>query len=108
MFRIAVTSAKKVKTTLKLSSTERSIAYSALKIIKSKENISKALVIGNGEIGRLMASILIENGYDTTITLRRYRHGDNIIPLGAKAQRLRCCNQNRQNKIKIFGQCGAV
>jgi len=31
-----------------------------------------------------MASILIENGYDTTITLRRYRHGDNIIPLGAK------------------------
>jgi len=84
MFRIAVTSAKKVKTTLKLSSTERSIAYSALKIIKSKENISKALVIGNGEIGRLMASILIENGYDTTITLRRYRHGDNIIPLGAK------------------------
>jgi glutamyl-tRNA reductase len=84
MFRIAVTSAKKVKSVLKLSSTESSIAYSALKIIKSKDNIKKALVIGNGEIGRLMASILTGNGYDTTITLRHYRHSDNIIPLGAK------------------------
>jgi len=36
MFRIAVTSAKKVKTTLKLSSTERSIAYSALKYVVYK------------------------------------------------------------------------
>jgi len=84
MFRIAITSAKKVKSILKLSSTESSIAYSALKIIKSKDNIQKILVIGNGEIGRLMSSILIENGYDTTITLRRYHHGSNIIPVGAK------------------------
>jgi len=84
MFRIAITSAKKVKSVLRLSSTESSIAYSALKIIKKQNSINKALVIGNGEIGRLMASILIENGYDTTITLRCYRHGNNIVPLGAK------------------------
>ncbi len=84
MFRIAITSAKKVKSLLKLSSTESSIAYSAFKIIKSKRNVKKALVIGNGEIGRLMASILIENGYDTTMTLRSYRHGINIIPIGVK------------------------
>lgn len=82
LFRNAVTSAKKVKTTLKLSSTENNISYKALNIIKSDNSIKNVLVIGNGEIGRLTATILSQNGYNTTMTLRQYRYGANIVPTG--------------------------
>jgi len=84
MFRTAITAAKKVKSTLKLSSIEGSVVISALRIIRSRDAIKRALVIGNGEIGRLMSSTLINNGYDTTITLRQYRYGSNIVPLGVR------------------------
>jgi glutamyl-tRNA reductase len=83
MFRNAISAAKKVKTTVKLSSVENSIAFKAYYNIKKYPNFKKALVIGNGEIGRLMTSILAENGYDTTMTLRHYKYTHNIVPEGA-------------------------
>jgi glutamyl-tRNA reductase len=83
MFRNAIAAAKKVKTTVKLSSVENSIAYKAYNNIKKYTDLKKALVIGNGEIGRLMTAILVENGYDTTMTLRHYKYSNNIVPKGA-------------------------
>lgn len=84
IFRKAVTCGKKVKTTLKMTSTENSIAYKALNIIKADTAIKNILVIGNGEIGRLTATVLAENGYNPTMTLRQYTNGTNIIPEGTK------------------------
>ncbi len=91
MFRNAITAAKKVKTTIKLSSTQDSIAYKAFNIINREKRIKRALVIGNGEIGRLMASVLVENGINTTMTLRQYRYAENIVPKGANV--VEYCNR---------------
>lgn len=42
----------------------------------------RVLVIGNGEMGRLAASLLREAGCAVTVTLRSYRHGETIVPAG--------------------------
>ena len=42
----------------------------------------RALVIGNGEMGRLSASLLREAGCSVTVTLRTYRHGETVVPAG--------------------------
>ncbi len=39
-------------------------------------------MIGNGEMGRLAASLLRQAGCAVTITLRSYRHGETIVPAG--------------------------
>ena len=43
-----------------------------------------SLVIGNGEMGRMMAELLIKQGADVTMTLRQYKTFDAVIPEGAK------------------------
>ena len=42
----------------------------------------KALVIGNGEMGRLAADALRGAGCAVTVTLRSYRHGESVVPAG--------------------------
>src|SRR5699024_3205546 len=42
----------------------------------------RAVVIGNGEMGRLAASALRAAGCAVTITLRSYHHGETIVPAG--------------------------
>lgn len=98
MFRNAIAAAKKVKSTLILNSRENSIVHKALKIIKDQEtmNIREILVIGNGEMGRLMTNVLIENGYRATMTLRQYRYHANVIPLNANTVDY----SNRYEKMK--------
>jgi glutamyl-tRNA reductase len=43
-----------------------------------------ALIIGNGKMGLLAAEALLKKGCGVCITLRRYKHGDNIVPSGAR------------------------
>ena len=40
----------------------------------------RAVVIGNGEMGRLAARALVEAGCAVTVTLRTYRHGETVVP----------------------------
>ena len=80
LFRESVAAAKRIKSEIKLGVREDSIAARALEVIRGREGITRALVIGNGEIGRLTARLLVENGYHTTMTLRSYRHGETIVP----------------------------
>ncbi len=75
LFRNAVTAGKKIKSTLRLSTREASVVYKALNILEEKDSIQKVLVIGNGEIGKLMAKVLQKNGYETLNTLRQYTSG---------------------------------
>lgn len=84
LFRNAISAAKKVKTTVRLEKRESSVVYIALDALKSRDNIKDVLVIGNGEIGRLMTEVLIENWYHATMTLRQYKHAQNIIPYHAE------------------------
>lgn len=83
LFRTAVTGAKKVRSLVAFKSTDDSTASKAVEIVKKDSTIRKVLVIGNGEIGRLVVELLVKSGYDATMTLRHYKHSQNIIPAGA-------------------------
>lgn len=82
MFRIGVSAGKKVKTLVDFKVSDNSTAARAASVIKGCPSVHRVLVIGNGMIGRAVAEILVRAGYETTMTLRQYRHGKNIIPRG--------------------------
>lgn len=85
LFRRAVTAGKRVKTEVRLtgvpaSAAERGVARAAdfFGSLAGK----RAVVIGNGEMGRLAATALHAAGCQVTVTLRTYRHGQTIVPAG--------------------------
>ncbi len=85
LFRRAVTAGKRVRTKAKLkgvpaSAAERGVSK-AEKFFGTLEAL-KAVVIGNGEMGRLAAVYLKQRGADVTVTLRTYRHGETLVPAG--------------------------
>lgn len=85
LFRLAVTAAKKIKTEVRLKSVPTSAADRAICLLKEQPYSLKgkrALVIGNGEMGRISAALLVEQGCCVTITLRTYRHGETVVPYG--------------------------
>ena len=85
LFRFAISAGKEVRTKARLSAVSVSAASMAVELIKEKlGNLAekKALVIGNGEMGRLAASLLQRQGCKVSVTLRSYRHGETIVPPG--------------------------
>ena len=82
LFRIGVTAGKRVKTEVDFNVHDNSTAARAVAAVKAQSDIKDVLVIGNGMIGRLVAGILVRSGIHTTMTLRQYKHGLNIIPNG--------------------------
>lgn len=87
LFRHAVTSGKRVKTETRLIGVPTSAAHRGVEMAKEllgSLHGTRAVVIGNGEMGRLAATLLYQDGCDVTITLRTYRHGETIVPAGCK------------------------
>ena len=87
LFRQAVTAAKKVKSSVRLTVRNQSVPMKALEVLSRIVPDLKgkhSLVIGNGEMGRMMAELLIKQGADVTMTLRQYKTFDAVIPEGAK------------------------
>ena len=86
IFRLAVTAAKKAKTMVRVKAVPGSAAESAVNILAAKCRLGKkkVLVIGNGETGRLCCRELLERGAEVTVTLRKYKYGDTIVPFGCK------------------------
>lgn len=85
LFRLAVTAGKEVKSKVKLGGTCPSVADRAVKQIKNFSGAlagKRAVVIGNGEMGRVAATLLVMEGCTVTVTLRSYRHGVTIVPKG--------------------------
>jgi glutamyl-tRNA reductase len=88
LFRLAVTAAKKVKTDTELTSKDTSVPENVLSFLNNKFSSLQGrncLVIGNGEIGKLMAGLLIQSGCMVTMTLRQYKYREAVIPEGCSA-----------------------
>lgn len=104
LFRMAVTAAKKVKTNVVLSGGNHSVIHQALETLREEGyevNGRKCMVIGNGEMGKLAATVLRQAGADVTVTVRQYRSGIVDIPLG-------CKRIDYGNRMSILGDCDFV
>lgn len=88
LFQTAVTAAKRVKTEVHFAR-DTSVVNVMIKTLygliekQSLQGIS-CLVIGNGEIGRLSAERLLEEGAKVTMTLRQYKDHSAVVPSGCK------------------------
>ena len=85
LFRTAVSPAKAVKTKVHLNQIPTSAASRAVEVLQRESGDlhgQKAIVIGNGEMGRLAAGLLREAGCQVTVTLRSYHHGETVVPAG--------------------------
>ncbi len=101
LFRIGVTAGKKIKTLVDFKVHDNSTASRAVAVIKKHPDVKNVLVIGNGMIGRLVAGLLVRNGIHTTMTLRQYRHGENIVPKGVDTV-------NYGNRYRVIEESDAV
>ena len=85
LFRTAVSAGKEIKTKVRLTGVAVSAAARAVEVLRRDRGDlqgRRALVIGNGEMGRLSAALLREAGCAVTVTLRTYRHGETVVPAG--------------------------
>lgn len=84
LFRLAATCAKKAKTNIKVRAVPTSVAEQAVCMLEDKYGLKDkdVLVIGNGEMGRICSTMLVEKGANVTITLRTYKHGMTVVPRG--------------------------
>lgn len=88
LFRSAVTAAKRVKTSARLTAADQSVAVSMASFLQQRIGDLSGLacmVVGSGEMGRLAASALAAAGCNTVMTVRQYHHGDVIVPPGVQA-----------------------
>ncbi|MGI5897339.1 MAG: glutamyl-tRNA reductase [Oscillospiraceae bacterium] len=85
LFRTAITAAKQVKTKVRLTVKDTSVPERAIRLLEQRYGGlvgKRCLVIGNGEMGRLTAELLVSKGCEVLMTLRRYRNGQAVIPQG--------------------------
>ncbi len=89
LFHSAIACGKTLRSELKVSSVRPSAAHSALDSLHALLGDVKGkavLVIGNGEMGRLAAQLLHEQGASVSITLRTHGRSESIVPCGCQAE----------------------
>ena len=83
LFRAGITCGKKVRTNVKLTQKEVSVSHKVLeKIQENHLPIHNVMVIGNGEMGRHIAGVLVKNGFAVSMTIRQYKHRKVEVPEG--------------------------
>lgn len=85
LFRCAITCAKKVKTKFVLSAVSPSVAGQSARIVSEylqKNRGGKALVIGNGVVGRSVCEALVKIGCQVYMTTRKHNSQSTIVPKG--------------------------
>ncbi|OPX45737.1 glutamyl-tRNA reductase [Ruminiclostridium hungatei] len=84
VFRLAVTAAKRAKTQVRVKAVPGSAAESAVNYLSERCRLEgkRVLVIGNGETGRMCCRELLERGARVTVTLRKHKYGDTLVPFG--------------------------
>ncbi len=118
LFRRAVTAGKRVRTETRLTGVPASAAAAGVRRAETFFGTlreKKAVVIGNGEMGRLAAAALHARGAAVTVTLRTYRHGETVVPSGCAAwpydQRYELmggAEQMTQRAVRALEQCDCV
>ncbi len=104
LFRMAVTGGKKVKTEVAIPRAGRSAIHQAMETLKQKGCTFEGktcMVIGNGEMGKLAATVMTQAGARVTVTVRQYRSGMVEIPRG-------CQRIDYGNRMQLFGDCDYV
>lgn len=87
LFRCAIAAGKEVRARVRLTQVPVSAASRAVELLQRELGGlggKRAVVIGNGEMGRLSAALLYQAGCRVTVTLRSYRHGETIVPAGCQ------------------------
>lgn len=85
VFRTAVSAGKEVKSQVRLTNLPTSAPHRGVMTLEETCGElagKKALVIGNGTMGRLSAQLLRDKGCAVTVTLRSYHHGETVVPAG--------------------------
>ena len=104
LFRMAITAGKRIKTEVPVAHGDSSVIHRAIRCLK-EQGISvdgkTCMVIGNGEMGKVAAQTLKENGADVTVTVRQYRSGIVEIPIG-------CRRINYTERIDYLPACDIV
>ena len=103
LFRTAITAAKEVKTKVRLTTADHTVALGAVALLKDKLHVPMqqlpCLVIGNGEMGRLAVSALQKEGCKVTMTLRNHHSRESVIPANCRVlnydERIEKINQFR-------------
>lgn len=88
LFQRALTAGKAVQTHVTFTAVPGSAASQAVELVRRRLGGlegRRALVIGNGEMGRLAARLLHAAGAEVIVTLRRYRHRETLVPHGCTA-----------------------
>lgn len=103
LFRLSTTAAKKAKTQVKIKAVPNSAAESAIDFLGKKYDLKgkKVLIIGNGETGRICCNRLKASGAEVIITLRKYKHGETIVPYG-------CSTIAYDDRVQILSQVDIV
>ncbi len=101
LFRTGVSAGKRVKTLVDFKLNDDSTATRAVEVIEKEDEVKKVLVIGNGMIGRLVASYLVRKGLDVVMTLRQYKSGAISIPDGVSTVEY-------SRRYEILPDCDAV
>lgn len=104
LFRNAVTAGKQCRTEVRLTAAPLSVAEYAVELAEKKRGPlagKRAVVIGNGEMGRLTSRLLVERGCRVTVTLRSYRHGETVVPRG-------CATVPYDARMSAIDGCGLV
>lgn len=104
LFRTAVSAGKKVKTEIRLTGNDTSAITGAIHNLKSQGiDLSQmtCMVIGNGEMGKLAATALIQEGADVTVTVRQYHNGQVQIPKN-------CSRINYGDRLEYLKYCDLV
>lgn len=104
LFRCAATAGKLAKTETHLVAVPRSAAHRGIELAGQRlGGLTKrrAVVIGNGEMGRIASDLLVAQGAHVTVTLRTYRHGETIVPRG-------CATQPYEERMSVIEGCDLV
>jgi len=94
LFRTAVTAAKKIKTTVRFSNADRSVADKTLHVLNLHRTqiapVRSVLVIGSGQVGRMVACELVKHGYSVAMTRRHHCAKSTDIPAGVNIRDYAC------------------
>lgn len=87
LFRMAITVGKKIKTQVALNHKDASVIDLAVRKLHTEGfrfEGKKAMVIGNGMMGKAAAERLLKAGMDVTVTIRQYTNGMVMVPGGCR------------------------